>query len=288
MQIKLRYAVHVVVLATISFCSAFTVCAQTGTTPGQSNPDSPGAEGSISTGKDTSPLNFANALNITAAREADAFKTFQNIPDAQFEKKVKAGDDFLRKYSNSVLVPFVHSILSVTYIQGGQPEKGFAEGEKALSIRSNDTRTLANLAQAMARLNNADVPNRVEKAEQYAQKCIQLTPTLPRPEGTSVQDFAADNNKNLAMAHSALGTVNIRRGNYAAAIPDLEEAIRLDAGKDPANFYLLGVASQNSSHYAEAADAFSKCAAIAPANLQPTCRDAAAQAQKHVAAKSGQ
>jgi tetratricopeptide (TPR) repeat protein len=270
-------------LLAILLLAASPLFAQTGSTPGQSNPSSPGANGSIVAGKDTSPLNAETVMNNAATREADAFKTFQAIPDSQFDKKVKVGEEFLRKYSNSQLVPFVYSILSVTYIQGGQPEKGFADGEKALALRPNDTRTLANLAQSMARLNNADISQGPEKAEQYAKRCIEVTPTLQKPLNVGDQDWAADNNKNLAMAHSALGTVNIRRANYAEAIPDLQEAIRLDGGKDSTNYYLLGVASENASHYAEAADAFSKCAApTAPANLQPTCRDGAAQAKSHL------
>jgi tetratricopeptide (TPR) repeat protein len=272
-------------LTVILLCSMPPLFAQTGTTPGQSNPSSPGANGSIVSGKDTSPLNAETVINNAATREADAYKTFQAIPDSQFDKKVKTGEEFLRKYSNSQLLPFVYSILSVTYIQGGQPEKGFSDGEKALALRPNDTRTLANLAQAMARLTNADAPQLIEKSEKYATQCIQITPTLSKPLNVSDQDWAADNNKNLAMAHSALGTINLRRGNFSQAVTDLQEAVRLDGGKDVTNYYLLGVASLNSSHYPEAADAFSKCAApTAPANLQPTCRDGGAQAQKHITA----
>jgi hypothetical protein len=61
--------------------------------------------------------------------------------------------------------------------------------------------------------------------------------------------------------------------------------VRLDGGKDATNFYVLGVASINSSHYAEALDAFTKCAANAPASLQKACEDNAGQAKASLAAK---
>jgi tetratricopeptide (TPR) repeat protein len=249
-----------------------------------------GTANDLANGKDKSPTNYENTMNMAPPRESNAFKTFEAIPDSQFEKKTKSGEEFIRKFSNSSLLPAVYSILTVTYIENGQPEKGFVDGEKALALRPNDTRTLANLAQAMARLNNPSDPDsaqKLQKAEQYAQKCIQLTPTLQKPESVSDQDFTAVNNQNLALAHSALGTIDIRRGKYAEAIPDLQEAIRLDNGKDPTNLYLLGIANRNSGHYPEAAAAFTKCAATAgtAANLQSTCREAATEAQQHATSK---
>ena len=284
MSTKITNLAKVSLLAGILLSAGTSLFAQTGTTPTQSNPSSPGSNGSIVQGKDTSPVNSSNVMNNLSTRESEAFQRFQAIPDSQFDKKVKVGEEFLKKFQNSIYMPSVYSILSVAYIQNNQPEKGFADGEKALALRPNDARTLANMAQAMARMNQSDVPNRLEKAEQYAQKCIQITPTLVKPDGVTAEEFAASNNLNLAMSHSALGTVKIRQGKFADAIPDLKEAVRLDATKDPTNLYLLGLANENSGHYADALDAFTKCTASANASLQPTCKAGAAEAQKQLAA----
>jgi len=268
-------------LPVILLLSAPGLFAQNGSTP-------PDPEGNIGTAKDKTPTNYENSMNRAPSRETNAFKVFQAIPDSQFEKKVKAGEDFLHKFGSSSLVPQVYSTLAVVYIQAGQSEKGFADGEKALALNPKDVRTMANLAQAMSRLNNpndAEAPQRFEKASQYAQECIRLTATLPKPEGVTDEEFAATNNKTLAMAHSALGLIHIRRGQYSEAIPDLQEATRLDDGKDATNFYLLGIANENSSHFAEAAEAFAKCLSNAPANLEQACREGAAEAEKHLAAK---
>lgn len=233
------------------------------------------------------PLGYEDPTHAINARETNAFKSFQSIPDTQFDKKVKSGEDFIKKFSNSSYLPQVYSTLSVLYIQNNQPDKGFADGEKALELRPNDIGTMANLAQAMARLNNPNDPQaaeKLQKAQGYAQKSIQLAGTLPKPADASDQQFAALKNQVLAMAHGALGLIAIRQGKYSDAIPDLQQATQLDASKDPTNFYLLGVANQNSSHYAEAIEAYNKCAA-SPGNLQQTCRDGAAQAQKSVVPK---
>lgn len=252
-------------------------------TGSQSTPDSPGATGSIAAGKDNSPLNAANALRNVSPREEGLYQTFKDTPDTQLDKKVKLGKDFLKDFSNSIYVPSVHAILTVSYFTNNQPENGVTEGEKALALNPDDTRTLANLAQALARTESADIPNRLEKAQAYATKCIEVTPKLRLPEGKSLDEFKTMNNRNLAMAHSALGTVSIRRGKFADAIPELKEAVRLDTEKDTTNLYLLGLANQNSGHYADALDAFKKCVAV-PGNLQKACSDGAAEAQKRLGA----
>lgn len=265
-------------------CAGPALLAQTGTTPTQSNPSSPGANGSIVQGKDTSPVNSTNTMNMAATRETNAFQVFQNIPDSQFEKKIKSGDEFIKKFATSSYLPSVYSILAVTYLSNGQPQKGFDAGEKALALRANDVRTLANLSQSMARLykpGDPDGAQQLQKAQQYAEKCIQITPTLLRPAGVTDEQYAEQTNKNLAMAHSALGLIDIHHNKFAEAIPELEQAVKLDDGKDATNLYLLGVASQNSGHYTEALDAFQKCA-TSPGNLQQACQSGVAQAQKGI------
>ena len=272
-------------LTVLLLCGAPAMLAQSASSP--STPS--GATGSIVGGKDNSPTNYENTMNMASTRETNAFQVFQSIPDSQFDKKIKSGDEFIKKFATSPYLPSVYSILAVTYLENGQPQKGFAAGEKALALRPDDVRTLANLAQAMARLykpTDPDAVQELQKAEEYAKKCIQITPTLPKPGNVTDEQFTEQTNRNLAMAHGALGLVSIHHGKYADAIPELQRAIKLDDGKDATNLYLLGVAGQNSSHYAEAFDAFNKCAAAAPANLLKACQDGAVAAQRSLASNS--
>lgn len=98
----------------------------------------------------------------------------------------------------------------------------------------------------------------------------------------SAQDFDAAKTESLALAYSGLGLVLLRKGNYAQAIPDLEKATNMDPKHDPTNYYLLGVANQNSMHYDAAVAAFTHCASL-PGNLQETCKSAAEKAKKDAA-----
>src|SRR4029077_5628625 len=117
------------------------------------------------------------------------------------------------------------------------------------------------------------------KAEQYSKQAIEITPTLPKPENMTEQAFASAKNQTLAMAHSGLGLVYVRRGKNAEAISELEQAVKIDPTPDPVNFYLLGMANKATSHFDDAVAAFNKCAAMA-GPMQGTCKAQSEDAKK--------
>jgi Flp pilus assembly protein TadD len=65
---------------------------------------------------------------------------------------------------------------------------------------------------------------------------------------------------------------DFHRGDFAGAIAELEQSVKLDPRADPVNYYVLGVANVNASHFNEAVAAFIKCAEF-PGSLQQTCKD---------------
>jgi len=239
-------------------------------------------------GADASPLTADNTNEITNSQERADFNAFVSISPEQVSKKIKAGENFLKKYNDSRLRGQVYSLLTVLYIQAGDQDKGCSAGAKALQLNPKDVRTMGVLSQSIARSitsNTPDTSQKLAQAENYAKDALTTTPALVKPEGVSDQAFDDAKKETLAMAHSGLGLVHIREGKFADAIPDLQQAIQLDVKKDPTNLYLLGVANQNSSRYADAAAAFTQCAAIHGA-LQPTCQSAADEARKRAGSQS--
>jgi hypothetical protein len=113
---------------------------------------------------------------------------------------------------------------------------------------------------------------------------VEIMPTIPKPEGMTDEVFATAKNQTLAMAHSGLGLVDWRRGKFADAIPELEQSVKLDPVPDPVNWFILGVANQNTSHFDDAARAFGKCALI-PGKLQDTCKTKGEEAKKLAATR---
>jgi tetratricopeptide (TPR) repeat protein len=246
--------------------------------PGQSQPGQQTADPSKSGSSLAVPQAPQNAEELAAV------KAFQEMPNTDLPKKIAAGEEFLNKYPNSRYRPMVYSALTLEYIQAGNTDKAFETGDKEIALKPDDVQTLAVLGQTIPRVMNASTPEpekQLAKAEDYSKRAIQVTPTIPKPEGMPDQNFVAAKNSTLAMAHSGLGLVYFRRGKFSDAIPELEQSVRIDPNPtpDPVNLYLLGLANQKSSHYDDAAVAFNKCASL-NSKLQETCRNGADQSKK--------
>jgi len=218
------------------------------------------------------------------ADEIAAVKAFQEVPGTDAAKKIAAGEDFLKKYQDSQYRPAVYSALTMEYLRAGNSQKAFEVGEKEVALKPDDVQTLALLAQTIPRAingNTVEPEKQLEKAETYSKRAIEVTPTVPKPEGMNDQTFVAAKNATLAMAHSGLGLVYFRRGKFNDAIPELEQSVKIDPNPtpDPVNLYVLGMSNQKASHFDEAAAAFNKCAAIA-GGLQTACKTGADESKK--------
>ena len=147
---------------------------------------------------------------------------------------------------------------------------------------------MAVMSQAISRTVTATTPDsatQLTKADSYGKNAIQGIATLTKPEEMSDANFTELKNQTLAMARGSLGLVQVRKNEFEAAIPELEQAVALGSNEDPTNYYLLGVANQNAGHFEKAVVAFEKCAAV-KSNLQGTCTTGAEQSRKEAAQRS--
>jgi tetratricopeptide (TPR) repeat protein len=242
-------------------------------------------------GRDTSPINPENSLELIKPvdlKEENAFNEFQRISPEDPKKKIEKGKTFLERYPLSHFKAQVYSALTSAYLQTNQVEKMVEAGEKALALDPKDVQVLAMLGQTLPRVITASTPEpekQLDKAEQYAKRAIEGMPAVPKPQGVSDDEFKKNNNQTLAIAHSGLGLVNFHRGNYAEAIAELEQSVKLAPRSDPTNYYVLGVANHNISHFNEAVAAFSKCAEF-QGSLQATCKDSAEKDKAMAAAQT--
>jgi len=235
-----------------------------------------------------------NPLEIKAPGKGEekAFKAlqhFQSMPESEAAKKVQAGEDFLAKFSSSAYATYVYQYLTVAYIQAGQVDKGIATGEKGLQANPSDFRTMAVLSQTLSRTVTESAPDaaaKLAKAETDGKAAIAGVATWVKPEAMSDATFATLKNETLAMAHASLGLVALHQNQFAAAIPELEQAVTLGTSSDPTNYYLLGVANQNAGHPDKAVPNFEKCAAVKGTNLTSTCTVLLDQAKKEAESKA--
>ena len=232
---------------------------------------------------DVTPLTLDAPAPLNA-EEDEAYKAFQAVNQNDAPKKIEVGEAFLLKYPQSRYKSPVYGALTYAYLQAGNSQKMQEYGEKEIAIAPNDVSTLALLAQTLPRSlhGSATTPEAVQvlaKAEQYSKQAIELTPTLPKPENLTEEAFVSAKNQTLAMAHSGLGLVYVRRGKNAEAIPELEQAVKIDPNPDPVNYYLLGMANKITSHFDDAVAAFNKCSAMT-GPLQGTCKAQGDDAKK--------
>ena len=248
------------------------------TTPGGQTPASGQTPADASKGG--LALDVAPPVN---ADEDGAFKAFEDTPEADSAKKVDLGEAFVQKYPASRYLPVIYANLTMLYLKTNQVQKMEEIGDKAVKLTPTDVQTMAILAQTIPRaMNNTSGPDAVKelaKAEDYSKRAIEVTPTIAKPVNLTDEQFASAKNVTLAMAHSGLGLVYVRRGKYADAIPELDLSVKLDPSPDPVNYYLLGLANEKASHFADAATAFTKCAGI-QGSMQATCTSKAAEAKK--------
>src|SRR5258708_38140319 len=196
-----------------------------------------------------------------SSEEDAAYKAFAAVMQNDAAKKIELGEAFIQKYPESRYKSPVYGALTFAYIQVGNTEKMREVGEKEIALTPNDVSTLSLMGQTLPRSWKPSAPDAMQvlaKAEQYSKQAIEIAPTLTLPAGTTEEAFASAKNQALAMAHSGLGLVVVRRGENAEALPELEQAVKIDPHPDPVNYYVLRTANKATSHFDDAIAVFNK------------------------------
>jgi tetratricopeptide (TPR) repeat protein len=232
--------------------------------------------------QEVTPLTLDNAPPPVNAEEDAAIQAFRAAPITDMAKKDQLGEDFVQKYPQSRYRPEVYALLVRGYLSQGQVDKMETVGDKEIALNPSDAQTLAIVGSTLPRVMNANTPDpqkRLEKAEQYSKRALEVLPTLVKPAELTDADFLKAKDQTSALAYSGLGLVAFRRSKFAEAIPNFEQAVKLDPVPDPVNFYLLAISNEKTSHFDDAVNAFTKCAAV-PGGLQATCKSGADEAKK--------
>jgi Tfp pilus assembly protein PilF len=216
------------------------------------------------------------------AEENAAYKAITDTPETDTAKRLELSQDFVQKFPASRYRSSVYSVMVMGYLQQGDVAKMEEAGDKELAINPNDVQVMAIMAQTLPRAMNSKTPDpqkELAKAEGYARKAIELTPTMAKPANVTDDSFSTVKNETLAMAHSGLGLVLIRRSAFADAIPELNQAVTIDPHPDQVNFYLLGMANAKASHFDDSTTAYNKCATM-QGPMQETCKKGAEETKK--------
>jgi hypothetical protein len=208
----------------------------------------------------------------------DELKAYKEVYDARGgdpAHMIEVGEGFLAKYPMSVYAGAVYSELASAYLNSNPPQadKMVIAGTKAVEINPDNVDVLPLLAWAIPRRVTGQTPDAAQqlaKAQDYAKHGIQLLTTMPKPVEMDDAAFTKAKNEKLAMCHDGIGVAEVKTGKYDDAIAELNQSVELSSTPDPVDFYLLGVANQQTSHFSDAIAAFTKCSTTGP--LQAQCK----------------
>lgn len=223
-----------------------------GSAQGQQNPPKPPQPAPITQDAPSAP-----APNV---EEDTAYKTFTEVKREDIAHQIEFGEEFLKKYPSSRYNTVVYARLTTAYLAAGQEDKMFAAGEKALELNSDNVDILALMGMLLPRrAGTLDADQKLQKAEKYSKRAIELVTAMQKPEGMTDEQFSDAKNQKLSMAHSGLGLTYLQRQRYGDSVAELEQATKLVKEPEPTDFYLLGVAYQKTQRFSDAATAFGKC-----------------------------
>jgi tetratricopeptide (TPR) repeat protein len=205
-----------------------------------------------------------------------AYDKFNKVSSEELDKKIQLGTEFLRKYPQSPYVEAVDAGLTNAYFEKQDWNDFFSYADKTLAMNPDEVDVLTSVGWVIPHQVNpgdSDAALRLNTAEADAKHALDVLAKMPKPQALSGEQFAASKAQKARQAHSALGLVYFRRGDYANSINELQQATQGNSG-DQADLFVLGVDLQQLNRHSEAAVAFTRCNQMAGA-LQDRCKQRA-------------
>lgn len=219
---------------------------------------------------------------IIDKREQAAYDAFYRLGPEQSDKKIQMGNEFLQKYPKSIFAEAVDAGLTNAYYAKQDWQGFYSSADKALALKPDDVDVLTTVGWVIPHFFNSSDPDagaKLDKAESYEKHAIQIMSTMPKTTSLTEAQFNALKAQKTLQAHSALGLVYFRRGDYENSVKELQQATQDNASADQTDLFVLGMDLQSLNRFGEAADAFNRCSLV-PGGLQDRCKQNAAEAKK--------
>jgi tetratricopeptide (TPR) repeat protein len=212
----------------------------------------------------------AKAL-YNAARQQKEYAVLRvAYQEANNDKKIADLEKFVQEFADSPQVCSAYSIIAVTYLQKRDFAKSAENAEKCLQANPDDL----DMRVLLADLQIEDKTKTKETAE-LIRKAIELADALeskPTPEGQNEAEWTKHKNYLRGSAHGLRGYLDMKSGQYAKALPDLQLAYKL-LGDDPTILYRLGFALAKLRRNSEAENYLSRAAKM-PGPFQQAAKKA--------------
>jgi tetratricopeptide (TPR) repeat protein len=228
----------------------------------------------------------ASAPKLDPAEEAD-YKAFIALKPEDDDKRVELGDAFVQKYPTGRYTEAVYSQLTQAEYNKRDFAKMYSDSDKALAMNPDDVSVLVVTGFVIPHVynpNDVDADAKLDKAEKYEKHALETLASMPKPATLTDDQFAKTKVLAESQAHSALGLIYFRKQNFDGAFTELTKGTSTAANPDPTDYYVMGVSLGHLDRYSDAAEAYTKCAAI-PGTLQSRCKQSADDAKKQAATK---
>jgi tetratricopeptide (TPR) repeat protein len=193
-------------------------------------------------------------------REEAEYKAFFNMHVEDTNKRIEAGDAFVQKYPTGPFSEAVYSQLSTAEYQKQDFEKMDEYADKALALNPDDVTVLVFVGWVIPHSN--DSAAKLDKAEQYEKRVLELLPTIVQPAGMTTAELATAKSQYESQAHSGLGLVYYQKEDFEKAVAELKKATSGVSQPDPSDYFVMGDSLDRLDRYSDAAEAFKMCAAI--------------------------
>ncbi len=219
--------------------------------------------------------------NVDPSQQA-AYDKFYHSSSDEPDQKIKLGTDFLRKYPQSPFTEAVDAGLTNAYFEKQDWNNFFSYADKTLAMNPDEVDVLTSVGWVIPHqidTNDSSAAQRLDTAEADEKHALDVLAKMPKPKGLSEDQFAAVKAEKAHQAHSALGLIYFRRGDYANSINELQQVTQGTSGVDETDVYVLGVDLQQLNRHSEAASAFTRCSQMG-GPLQDRCKQSADQEAK--------
>ena len=233
-------------------------------------------------------LNRRSAMQQIAKdqnEENQAYEDFRKVSSEDVDKKIKAGQSFLGKYPRSSYAEQVEVVLTNAYYAKQDWPDFYESADKALALKPNDVDVLVTVGWVIPHVYNPQDPNAgklLEKAETYEKEAIPVIAAMPKPEGMNNSQFSDFKVQKANEAHSALGLIYFRRGDYANSVTELQQATQNTLNPDQTDLFVLATSLESLKRSAEAAQTYDRCGQM-DGPLQQPCKQGEAKAKQQSA-----
>ena len=170
------------------------------------------------------------AKDWRAYMEYAFFQLLQREPDGN--KRVQRLDSFVQAYPDSPNTGQIAFNYYLAYKMANNAAKAEEYGEKAIVADPGNVTTLNMVAD-----DYATGQAKLDKAEEYTKKALELAREMKKPEGMTDEQFKAQQDSQLGFAHLTLGYISFQRNSktkkVAPAIEEFKTAADL-LGSNPA------------------------------------------------------